>query len=75
MAKATDRDWQVARQNEACREVTLSGRLTRLAGEAEVSGFPSTAEHLRHLAGYVLDEAAEKYAPKDSGWNPGVGDA
>ena len=48
----------------------MSGRLTRLAGEADVGGFPYTAEHLRHLAGFVLDEAAAKY----SGGPPGRGD-
>jgi hypothetical protein len=70
MAKTTKPEWPVTRLGQACREVTLSGRLTRLAGEAEVSGFPCTAEHLRHLAGFVLDEAAAKY----SGGLPRLGD-
>jgi hypothetical protein len=61
MAKATRRDWHVGQIGQACREVALSGHLTLLAREAEICGFPFTAEHLRHLAGFVLDEAAAKY--------------
>ena len=71
MAKTTKPDWPIMRSEQACREVTLSGRLTRLASEAQASGFPFTAEHLRHLAGFVLDEAAAKY----SGGPPGLGDS
>jgi hypothetical protein len=70
MAKTIKPDWPVMRSGQACREVTLSGRLTRLAGEAQANGFPYTAEHLRHLAGFVLDEAAAKY----SGGQPDLGD-
>lgn len=70
MAKSTNPAWHPAAPGQACREVALSGRLTRLAGEAEASGFPSTAEHLRHLAGFVLDEAATKYGSDQ----PGLGD-
>jgi hypothetical protein len=70
MAKPTNSGWHVAGSGQACREVTLSGRLTRLAGEAQASGFPFTAEHLRNLAGFVLDEAAAKY----SGGQPDLGD-
>jgi len=65
MAKANTQDWHVEQVGQACREVALSERLTQLAREAEVCGFPFTAEHLRHLAGFVLDEAAAKY---DVGW-------
>jgi hypothetical protein len=71
MTKATRRDWHVERLGQACREVTLSGQLTRLAGEAEVCGFPFTAEHLRHLAGFVLDEAAAKYGGGQAGLGGG----
>jgi hypothetical protein len=45
----------------ACREVAFSQCLVTLAREAESVGLPFTAEHLRHLAGFVLDEAALKY--------------
>ena len=61
MAKATKPAWHGANLAQACPEVRWSGRLTRLAAEAESGGFPCTAEQLRHLAGYVLDEAATKY--------------
>ena len=61
MAKATKPAWHGAGLGRACPEVRWSGRLTRLAAEAEAGGFPCTAEQLRHLAGYVLDEAATKY--------------
>jgi hypothetical protein len=61
MANPTSRNWHIEQTGQACREVTLSGHLTRMAGEAEVCGFPYPAEHLRHLAGFVLDEAAAKY--------------
>ena len=40
----------------------MSGRLATLANEAAADGFPFTAEHLRHLAGYVLDEAALRHS-------------
>ncbi len=70
MAKPTNPEWHIAGSGQACREVALSGRLTRLAGEAQASGFPFTAEHLRHLAGFVLDEAATKYG----GGQPDFGD-
>ena len=52
----------------------MSGRLARLANEVEADGFPFTAEHLRHLASYVLDEAAVKYSdlqPDSDGGDPG----
>jgi len=61
MAKATRRDWHVGQIGPASREVALSGLLAHLAVEAEICGFPFTAEHLRHLAGFVLDEAAAKH--------------
>src|SRR5271156_3997478 len=63
MAQANNPAWHVMRFGQACPEVRWSGRLTLLAAEAEAEagGFPCTAEHLRHLAGYVLDEAATKY--------------
>lgn len=70
MAKASNPDWHVMRFGQACPEVRWSGRLTRLAAEAAAGGFPCTAEHLRHLAGYVLDEAATKY----DGGQPQAGD-
>ncbi len=65
MTKATSRNWHVDPAGQACREVAISGLLTQLAREAEICGFPFTAEHLRYLAGFVLDEAATKY---DVGW-------
>ena len=43
---------------EACAEVTMSRRLAGLAADALAEGFPFVAEHLKHLALYVLDEAA-----------------
>jgi hypothetical protein len=69
MAKATDPNWPVVRLGQAYREVALSRRLAKLSSEASADGFPSTAEHLRHLASYVLDEAATKY----NGLRPGGG--
>jgi hypothetical protein len=62
MAKSTDRDWHQGSLGRAPREVSLSKRLATLAREAEAGGFPFTAEHLRHLASGVLDEAALKYS-------------
>ena len=61
MARVTNRVWPIPRLGPACPEVRWSGRLTRLAAEAEAGGFPCTAEQLRHLAGYILDEAATRY--------------
>jgi hypothetical protein len=70
MAKANNPAWHITHFGQACPEVRWSGRLTRLAAEAAAGGFPCTAEHLRHLAGYVLDEAATKY----DGGQPQAGD-
>lgn len=70
MAKATNPPWHTPRFGRTCAEVHWSGRLARLAVEAEAGGFPCTAEQLRHLAGYVLDEAATKYG----GGRPDLGD-
>jgi len=61
MAIANNPAWHIVRFEQSCSEVRWSGRLAGLAVEAEASGFPCTAEQLRHLAGYVLDEAATKY--------------
>ncbi|GEM_PF-4947130 len=44
--------------DETCAEVTMSRRLAGLAADALAEGFPFVAEHLKHLALYVLDEAA-----------------
>ncbi len=70
MAKSTTPAWHTPRFGRACPEVSLSGRLARMAGEADARGFPCTAEQLRHLAGYILDEAATKYC----GGQPDLGD-
>ncbi len=75
MAKASNPTWHVVRFGQACPEVRWSGRLTLLAAEAEAGGFPCTAEQLRHLAGYVLDEAATKHhggQPDHSDGEPGI---
>jgi hypothetical protein len=66
MTNATDPTWPVARSGHANREVAWSGHLARLANEAAADGFPFTAEHLQHLASYVLDEAAMKYCGRPS---------
>jgi hypothetical protein len=70
MARANNPAWNIANVGQACPEVRWSGRLSRLAAEADAGGFPCTAEQLRHLAGYVLDEAATKY----DGGQPDLGD-
>jgi hypothetical protein len=61
MEKTSDKTWNFAESKQECPEVSLSWRLATLAKEAAVTGFPFTAEHLRRLAGCVLDEAAVKY--------------
>lgn len=74
MTTSTNPTWPVGRSGQANREVTWSGRLAKLANEVAADGFPFTAEHLRHLAGYVLDEAATKYADRPSdGGSDGLG--
>lgn len=62
MAKTTNPAWYSAGSLEACPEVALSAQLATLASAADAVGFPFTAEHLRQLALYVLDEAAVKYS-------------
>jgi hypothetical protein len=62
MAKTTNPAWSFVGSQQACREVAFSGRLATLANEAAAEGFPFTAEHLRHLAFYVLDEAALRHS-------------
>jgi hypothetical protein len=69
MGKATNPTWHTRRFGQGCPEVHWSGRLARLATDADADGFPCTAEQLRHLAGYILDEAATKY-----GGGPDLGD-
>jgi hypothetical protein len=70
MAKTNNTAGHIVHFGQSCPEVLWSGRLARLAAEAQTSGFPCTAEQLRHLAGYVLDEAATKY----HGGQPQYGD-
>jgi hypothetical protein len=53
MAKSTTPAWHAGRFGRACPEVSLSGRLARMADEADARGFPCTAEQLRHLARYT----------------------
>jgi len=76
IANANDPTWPGARSGPANREVAWSGRLAKLAHEVAADGFPFTAEHLQHLAGYVLDEAAAKYSgqqPDNDGGGPAAG--
>jgi hypothetical protein len=59
--KATETKWHVGSIGSGCPEIVLSERLAALAREAETEGFPFTAEHLRYLAAFVLDETALRY--------------
>ena len=61
MEKTSGKTWNFAESKQECPEAGLSWRLATLAKEAAITGFPFTAEHLRRLAGFVLDEAAVKY--------------
>jgi len=61
MEKPSSTTWNFTESRQECPEVSLSWRLATLAKEAAMTGFPFTAEHLRRLAGFVLDEAAVKY--------------
>ena len=61
MEKIFSKTWNFTESQQDCAEVSLSLRLATLAKEAAMTGFPFTAEHLRHMAGFVLDEAAVKY--------------
>jgi hypothetical protein len=65
--KTTDPNRLIEQPGPACPEIELSRRLAALARDAEAAGFPFTAEHLRHLAGYVLDETALKYTDERTG--------
>jgi hypothetical protein len=53
----TTLNWLADPLRHACPEVAFSQCLAILAREAVAAGFPFTAEHLHHLAAYVLDEA------------------
>ncbi|MGE0224583.1 MAG: hypothetical protein AB7F35_13245 [Acetobacteraceae bacterium] len=44
--------------SDTCAEVVMSRRLAALASDAITEGFPFVAEHLKHLALFILDEAA-----------------